>query len=298
MKIARAAQAFLLYNLGVILFGALVRATGSGAGCGAHWPLCNGEVIPREPEIQTIIEFTHRVTSGFCLLGVVALTVWVFRTRPKGDPARPWAVAAVGFTISEALVGAALVLLEHVAHNPSMKRGFSVSIHLINTFLLVFCLTGLVRALMGLSTAKFRKPWASWSREERKWLAGGFALLLVGMTGAIAALGDTLWPAQSLVLGWREDLSSSAPLLLRLRTVHPFLAIATALAVARMGLATGLRSGLWLAASLGLALVVGVVNLLLLAPIWMQMVHLLVADLVWILFAWAWFDLHGERRSV
>ncbi len=297
MKLARAAKLFLAYTIGVILFGALVRATGSGAGCGAHWPLCNGEVIPREPEIQTMIEFTHRATSGLCLLGIIGLTWAAFRSRPKGHGARAWSVAALIFTISEALVGAALVLLEHVADNPSLKRGFSVSIHLVNTFLLVFCLTGLVRSLMELPMPRFRKALTSWSSTERVWLATGFALIMVGMTGAIAALGDTLWPAESLAHGWRAEFSSDAPLLLRLRAVHPFLAVATGLVVMRLGLTSGTRSGLWLASWVGIALGVGVLNLWLLAPVWMQMVHLLVADVVWILFAWTWFEVAHPRAA-
>ena len=50
----------VFYNVLVILWGALVRASGSGAGCGNHWPLCNGQVIPVSPGWHTVIEFTHR----------------------------------------------------------------------------------------------------------------------------------------------------------------------------------------------------------------------------------------------
>ena len=87
-QVARFAPLVLGWNVAVILWGAFVRASGSGAGCGAHWPLCNGEVVPRAPALETMIEFTHRATSGIALLLVFALCLWVFREKPKGHPAR------------------------------------------------------------------------------------------------------------------------------------------------------------------------------------------------------------------
>ncbi len=46
---SRYAWGVLLWNVLVALWGAYVRATGSGAGCGSHWPTCNGEILPRAP---------------------------------------------------------------------------------------------------------------------------------------------------------------------------------------------------------------------------------------------------------
>jgi heme A synthase len=77
--LARFAWGVLVYNLGVIVWGAYVRATRSGAGCGAHWPLCNGEVIPQSPDAAMLIEFSHRVTSGLALVSVVVLFAWAWR---------------------------------------------------------------------------------------------------------------------------------------------------------------------------------------------------------------------------
>ncbi|MGH8637336.1 MAG: COX15/CtaA family protein, partial [Burkholderiales bacterium] len=95
--VARFAWSVLLYTVGVIAWGAYVRATGSGAGCGAHWPLCNGVVLPRSPTIATIIELSHRVTSGIALVAVLALLVWVFRACRPGHPARTGAVLSTCF---------------------------------------------------------------------------------------------------------------------------------------------------------------------------------------------------------
>jgi heme A synthase len=87
-RFARYAWGVLAYNVAVALWGAFVRATGSGAGCGNHWPLCNGAVTPQTPAWATVIEFTHRATSGIDLLLVAVLAIWAFRAFPKQHPAR------------------------------------------------------------------------------------------------------------------------------------------------------------------------------------------------------------------
>ncbi|HEY6101456.1 MAG TPA: COX15/CtaA family protein, partial [Anaeromyxobacter sp.] len=126
----RFARAVLVYNLLVVAWGAFVRATGSGAGCGKHWPTCNGELVPRSPRVETAVEFTHRATSGIALVLVVGLAVWAFRAFPRRHPARRAAVATVAFMIAEALVGAGLVLYGWVAKDPSAARGWVMAIHL------------------------------------------------------------------------------------------------------------------------------------------------------------------------
>src|SRR5664279_4937818 len=109
---ARFAWGVVAYNLAVVLWGAFVRATGSGAGCGNHWPLCNGTATPHSASAATIIEFTHRVTSGLDLALVALLVVWAFRRFPRQHPVRLGATLSALFLITEALVGAALVLLQ------------------------------------------------------------------------------------------------------------------------------------------------------------------------------------------
>jgi heme A synthase len=284
--LARFAWMTLAWNVTVILWGAFVRATGSGAGCGAHWPLCNGEVVPRSPALETMVEFTHRATSGLALVLVFALAVWVFRQRPKGHPARWAAAASVCFIIVEAAVGAALVLLRLVAENESVGRALFMAGHLANTFMLLTALT--LTAHWCTTGAPLRRD----ALRRDGWVFGlaFLVLLLVGKSGAIAALGDTLYPAQSLLAGLAQDLSPTASVLVRLRILHPLLAVAGTLAVA-FAAARVLqtidqplaRRWAWVTAALALVqLGAGLMNLILLAPVWMQIVHLLLADFLWI----------------
>jgi len=275
----------LAYNVAVILWGAVVRATGSGAGCGSHWPLCNGVVMQREPRLETIIELSHRLTSGLALVLVVALAVAAFAWRPRGHPARKAAVAGVLLMLSEAAVGAGLVLFRLVADNQSMARAMFMGTHLVNTFLLLGALTLTVWYAGGVAP-----PPPSRDRGSR-WLSWGLALgvlglLLAGVSGAVAALGDTLWPSQSLAAALRQDLSPTAHLLIRLRLLHPVIAVAAGLWALFLSIQPGgsTRWGRWTGACVLLQWIAGAVNVALLAPVWMQVVHLLVADLLWIAF--------------
>jgi heme A synthase len=279
---ARYAWALLAWNVGVVLWGALVRATGSGAGCGNHWPRCNGEVIPPSPTVQTLIEFTHRLMTGVDGFMVLALVVLAWRLYPKGSPVRTGAALSGFFLVTEALVGAALVKLDLVADNRSPARVWWMALHLVNTFLLLASLT-------------LAAWWASGGRRIRlrgQGAAAGVMLgaiaatLVVAVTGAITALGDTLYPKTSIGL----RMSAAATFLERLRIVHPAVAVATALYVVlagavvrrlRPGAATARLSRL-LIALFFVQIVAGAINIVLLAPVWMQLVHLLIADAVWI----------------
>lgn len=287
-RLATFAWVVLAYNLAVILWGAYVRATGSGAGCGSHWPLCNGEVMPRAPQIKTVVELTHRLTSGVALLLVIGLAVWAFRAYPRKHLVRLGAGATVFFILTEALIGAGLVLFELVADNASMARALFLSVHLVNTFLL-------------LAALALTAWWASTNQEVRPRFEGTMALLLgigfvatlvLGVSGAVTALGDTLFPVSSLAEGLRQDFSPTAHLLVRLRVLHPVIAIAVgsylifaaSIAVKRYPDA---RTK-WLAGAVSALIFIqlgaGALNVALLAPTWLQLLHLLLADLLWIAF--------------
>ena len=269
----------LAYNMMVVLWGAFVRATGSGAGCGDRWPLCNGVMVPRAPRIETIIEFTHRATSGLALVGVAALCVWAFRLFPRGHRARTCAALSVVFLFAEALLGAGLVLFQYVEHNASAGRAAYLSAHLVNTQILLAMLTG---------TAWFGSDPDSraWRGAPKLVMAALPVALVVAVSGAIAALGDTLFPAASVASGMRQEFSHAASTLLRLRVVHPVLAVvgaAVLLAAAITAIRSGSRRpGTVLAALVLLQLAAGALNIALLAPVWMQILHLLLADLVWV----------------
>jgi heme a synthase len=282
----RFAWSVLAVNLAVVVWGAFVRATGSGAGCGRHWPTCNGEIVPRDAGVATAIEFAHRVSSGLALALVVALLVAAVRTFPRGHAARRAAWGSLAFMIAEALVGAGLVLYGWVAKDTSPARGWVMAIHLTNTFLLL--------AAIALTAEWSARP-GGFTIRGRGTLAGilGAALgavLLAGVSGAIAALGDSLFPATSFAAGLRDELSANASLLLRLRLVHPFAAVtagAALLVAARAALrarpsARVRRAAIAIAALVALEIAAGAANVLLLAPVPLQLVHLLAADLLWL----------------
>ena len=277
-RLTRFAWGVLAYNIAVVLWGSVVRATGSGAGCGNHWPLCNGEMVPRAPALATVIEFSHRLTSGLALLLVVALLVAAFRARPARHPARRAAAWSLAFMVGEAAVGAGLVLFELVAGNRSLARGLFMATHLVNTFLLLGALTRTAHYAGGASRARV----AGRGRDVSFLGLGLFAVLLVSASGAIAALGDTLFPSQSLAEALQADVSPAAHLLIRLRVLHPFLAVATAAYLASLSFLLRRGSGRGLAILALAQTALGGLNVLLLAPVWMQVSHLLLADLVWI----------------
>lgn len=284
---ARFSWFVLSYNILVILWGAYVRATGSGAGCGAHWPLCNGEAVPRAPQVETIIEFVHRLSSGMALILVIIMVAWAWRKYPKGHVVRLGVNLSLFFIITESLVGAMLVLFEWVALNQSVERVVSVSVHLVNTFLLLGSL--LLTAWWASGGAPIR-----FDRQKRSILIlvlmGLVGVLFLGVSGAITALGDTLFPAGSLSEGIRQDFEPTAHFLVRLRVWHPVIAVISgfyvtfmAALIAGLGEDKLLKKLAWLLVGLfGTQLMAGLINLVLLAPVWMQIIHLLLADLVWL----------------
>jgi cytochrome c oxidase assembly protein subunit 15 len=274
------AWAVVGYNILVILWGAIVRATGSGAGCGKAWPLCNGDFIPHHPRLATIIEFAHRSMSGVCAVLIVVLALWVFRATSRGDRARKSAIASVFFLVTEALLGAALVLGGWVEHNISTARVIMQSIHFTNTMLLL--------AAVGV-TAWWISPREHPSKEthaERTlvwpaWIAA-ISTIIVGATGAVAALADTLFPSPSLREALAADFAASAPLLVRMRWIHPASAVVGFCCVLWLALRVRSKLSRTVVALLVLQILLGIVDVLTLAPTWMQIVHLLVADLYWI----------------
>jgi heme A synthase len=285
-KFAKFVWGVLFYNLLVILWGAYVRATGSGAGCGSHWPLCNGEVIPRSPQAETMIEFTHRLMSGLSLVLIIVLLIWAFRAYSRGHIVRKGAVLSLVFIITEALIGAGLVLFEWVAQDASTGRAIAMTVHLANTFILLAFIT-----LTAWWASGGDAPQLHGNRNIIVLLViGWLGMLILGMSGALTALGDTLFPVATLEQGLSQDFSPTAHFLIRLRLFHPSIAIivgiyliivASYLRNARPD--EGIRS-LSLAITLLfiIQLAAGILNVLLLAPVWLQLVHLLLADLSWI----------------
>ena len=264
------------FNLFVILWGAYVRASFSGDGCGSHWPLCDGSVVPAAHLVKTMIEFAHRATSGLALLLVVGLAVQSVRAYPRGHRVRRAALFSLLFIIFEALVGAALVKFGLVARDDSAARALVMSFHLVNTFLLLASLA--LTALWAGGGARVRL--SGQGAVAPLYAAAWLGALLLAMSGATTALGDTL--------------SRSIPathFLIRLRVLHPAIAVVVGCYCVMLSsyVANFLRPGARvrrcanaLATLFAVQVGVGILNVTLLAPVWLQLTHLLLADLFWI----------------
>jgi len=282
----RFAWAVLVYFIAVILWGTLVRATGSGAGCGDHWPLCNGTMIQHSPRVDTMIEFTHRITSGLSFFLAVGLMAWTFAATARGHLARTAAGSTVVFTLVEAILGAFLVKLGLTAQSHSPLRAPYLALHLTNTLLLLASLT---------LTAHMLSRKHGYMRGEVRVVAPAgailavVAVLIVGVTGSLAALGDTLFPVSSLGTALAQDFSSTSSWLVRWRWTHPAFAFLASIFLIWLLVRAAQRTAYWdnrgLSALVLLLLaaqyVLGVLDVVLLAPVWLQVTHLLGADALW-----------------
>ncbi|MDR3793432.1 MAG: COX15/CtaA family protein [Terracidiphilus sp.] len=282
----RFAWAVLAYFIAVILWGTLVRASGSGAGCGNHWPLCNGTVLQHSARIGTLIEFTHRITSALSLLFVLGLLLWTLRSTLRGHLARIAAVAAVLFTLLEAILGALLVKLGYTAQSQAPGRPAFLALHLANTLLLLAALT-LTAHLLG-RTAGFRRGHVRFAAPLGA-VVSAVVFMAVGVTGSLAALGDTLFPSSSLALSIASDFSAASNWLVRWRWTHPAVAFLSSIFLIWILVRAAQRSAYWdnrgLSAAILLLLaaqyILGFLDVVLLAPTWLQLVHLLGADILW-----------------
>jgi len=287
----RFAWGVLAYFIAVILWGTLVRATGSGAGCGNHWPLCNGTVMQRSANVETMIEFTHRLTSALSFFSVVGLLVWTYKSTVRGHLARAAAVASVAFTMVEAILGALLVKLGLTAQSHSPLRPGYLALHLTNTLLLLAALTLTAHLLSRRSgylrgSVRLVAPLGA--------IVAVVVVMIVGVTGSLAALGDTLFPASSLGQALAQDFSAGSSWLVRWRWTHPMIAFFSSIfliwilvrAAQRPTRGVGHWDNRGLSALVLLLLaaqyVLGVMDVFLLAPLWLQVAHLLGADVLWV----------------
>src|SRR5262245_40565084 len=190
------------------------------------------------------------------------------------------------FIITEALIGAGLVLFEYVAENKSMARALWMSAHLINTFLLIAALTLTAwSATLGDRLRIREQGGINWL-----YIIALAATLILGVSGAVTARGGTLFPVNSLAEGLKQDLSPTAHILIRLRFFHPFIAIFVSVILIIMPQITRIRQrssvngkiAKSLIALILIQLAAGLLNLFLHAPIWLQLAHLLLSDLIWV----------------
>ncbi|GAB1421752.1 heme A synthase [Anaerolineales bacterium] len=286
-RFRRYAWIVIFYNIGVILWGAIVRATGSGAGCGNHWPTCNGDIIPQPEAIETMIEFAHRLTSGFSGILVIILLIWAFKLYPPHRFVRINAILSFLFILIEGGLGALLVRLELVADNTSASRAVVIGLHLINTLVLLLFLT-----LVAWGASKQAEEIHKRISTKHIFLMTVSLILtaLLSAFGAVTALGDTLFPAESLMAGFKADLDSTAHFMIQLRVIHPILALLTAFYLFYLGAYIRRKftqsnvQKLWrnIFFIILLQLSIGFINVIFLAPIWVQLIHLALADILWI----------------
>jgi heme A synthase len=286
MGVKRIVDGTIVVNLIVILLGAAVRATGSGAGCGRSWPTCQGEILPAL-EGATAIEFSHRAASAVALLSVAWMVVAVFRGSQRGDLVRKGAVAVAISIVIEALIGMVIVLAEWVADDASVARAVSVPIHLVSTFVL---LAGLVMTRFWLTTKV-----SSFRFDRENALPIGlisFGLLAVAATGAVTALADTLFPKE---FDLATTVTAGEHFLTRLRVVHPVVAVTVGLVAAwyaaRRLDGPGRRPAALIIGAVLIQVALGAANVALLTPLPLALVHLLVADVLWM--AWVWLALES-----
>ena len=276
----------LILNIFVSLWGAVVRATGSGAGCGAHWPTCDGEIVPGLETSAQWVEYTHRLSSGLALLAVIVMLIWAFRAYEGGNLVRKGAVASMIFMILESLVGAALVLFGWVEADDSMARVYIMGVHLTNTLLLLGSI---------FLTAYWASDGKAFSFKKQGglgWLHGvGIVLgLVLVVTGAIIALGDSLF----LQIGLTPEQSPVVAGILAIRIYHPLTSILVGLYwifVARYSAKARPSPRIAKASATLIVLILltwlaGYVNNWLHAPVTMQVIHLLLADLFWLGIVW------------
>jgi heme A synthase len=279
-RLARFSWWVLGWAVVAILVGAVVRATGSGAGCGRSWPTCQGQVIP-ELAGATAIEFSHRAVSALSVLAVGLLVIGTMRVTNAGHPARRSVFASAGLIGIESALGLALVMYEWVAEDASVGRAVVVPAHLLNTLLLLAALTLSAFYLNGGARIRLHGRGLGYLG------VGAVCLALIFATGAITALADTLFPSESLAAGLASDFSPTEHFLTRLRIAHPILAVATVLAALAGLRSRGLSAvaGAWGVMSIALIqLGVGGLNVMLGTPLWLQVVHLALADGLWIAY--------------
>ncbi|WP_374033233.1 COX15/CtaA family protein [Bdellovibrio bacteriovorus] len=282
----------LVYTLLVILWGAWVRISHSGDGCGDTWPLCHGQLIPEAERGKTWVEYGHRLMSG--IYGLVVIYFWWVSRKlyPKGHYARKAALATLIFTISEALLGAKLVLFGLVTTNDTPYRAFIMALHQINSFLL----TGSVALTYAaaLLTEDLRLP----TTQDRRYRLLPWVIVVIGITGAWASLSNSLFPTDNLLQGLMDDFSSESHFLVRIRGFHPVLAL---LGGGSLALFFWLKAqttesqlvqkrSVQMTGLLIAGILFGIATLLLHAPVWMKIVHLALAHCIWVvLLQWVFF---------
>jgi len=274
--------ALVAFTVVVILSGDIVQATESGAGCGEHWPRCDGSLIPAIGDAHTAVEFTHRMVTTILSLGFIVMVIAARRLFGRGHLVWRTALAATGILIIEILLGAALVLFGWVEEDASWGRVFADSFHVVNTFMLV----GAV-ALVAHFAAGHRGFRVDTSlRRDRYLLFAVVIVVAVAITGTLNSLADTLYFSDQVDV----DETPIAALLVTIRGIHPAVAIGGGVIALYLVHQVSARQpgqaenlGMAIQGVIALQFLVGIFNIVLLTPLETQIVHLTLADALWLL---------------
>jgi len=270
---------FLLYNLAAVAWGVYVRASKAGDGCGTSWPLCDGNSIPLMGMSSKAIEASHRLSTGLVGVFAIGMLVWAFRKFPKGHLVRKASGVAMGLTILEGLIGAALVKFQLVTMNDTPSRAGVMAFHVVSTFLLLGSISVAALASSGAPKVRFK------GQSAVGWILGMafFGVVLLGISGAISALGHQLKPVDDVL---KAAMNPATFWMVRLQPLHPLIAASVGLYLLLAGgLLVHLRPSPHVRRAVnvmvgfyGFQVLVGALNIWLKAPIEMQMFHLVSAD--------------------
>jgi cytochrome c oxidase assembly protein subunit 15 len=285
------ALGLLFYTVLVIVWGAWVRISHSGDGCGDTWPLCHGQLIPEAERGKTWVEYTHRLMSGLYGLIVIYFYFVAHKLYPKGAFAKKAALFSLIFMITEAALGAKLVLFKLVASNDTPYRAFVMALHQVNSFLL----TGAIALTYVSSLSEDHKP----AQNKSAWYVSYFPLIIIaiGITGAWASLSNSLFPSDTLLGGLKEDLATNSHFLIRLRIYHPLVAL---ICGGSLSLFFWMKSqsaksfmlqrrSFQMSVLLLCGILFGIATLMFHAPVWMKLAHLTLAHTIWVtLLLWVY----------
>jgi len=293
MKVNSYAKAGLYLSILSILAGAFVRATGSGDGCGATWPTCKGRIIPALSDTSELIEFSHRSVSGVLLI----VTLIIFsKTRKfqKDSLVRTVTNYLTFFVIFEALIGAVIVIFEWVGLNSSLPRIIAVPIHLVNTFGLLGCYAILYK-ILDKNIEEIN------SMFNKNFIFISSLFLLSGATGSIAALADVLFPSASFIEGFLADFDRTSEVLTRLRILHPIVSSALSLVLYAYSIRINKKYNIRvkpLQILILVAVFLGFLNVLSNIILPLSILHLAIADFLWISYIYVSIDLVKNNLSI
>lgn len=252
----------------LIVLGAVVRITGSGMGCGDHWPLCNGRLFPPLDDIGTLIEWSHRLVAAVVSALVAGLALYTWRLRRSGFPGLAPGVSrvsvmgyiALALLVVQVMLGAVTVWLELPA--------WSVVLHLGTAMLLLATLLVAARGpALGVVGAQHAVPL----------LALTFVTVLFGALtanlGAAAACGG--FPLCN------GQVFPSAGGLAHIHWIHRLLAYALAVTVTVWAIRRPSPASRALLALVVAQVALGAATVLMGLPPGLQAAHLAVGTAVW-----------------